>query len=200
MKEIDDSELSCRISIIMDSEGILPQYSEFYMLSILYSAERSVLAFDRYENLLLSSRDSSLLISSVQEAIGHAASLSRYFWCSGQANKNKEMFRLRNIRAQNLRKKFEIKDSSPLKDRALRDAWEHFDERLDSFLIINDSGYFFPTPILEKHTIADEPMANIFKLLDIEAQCLVLLNQKYYFGEIKDEALKIYKIACSLVK
>ncbi len=199
MKELEEKELLRRISIVNNTcAGIIPYHEVFYIHSILYSAERSLAAFERYFNLLKSdSGDAALLISSVQEAIGHAGALSRYFWSSGLGRKSpKELIKLRQERAKKLREKFELTESSPLRDRALRDAWEHFDERLDIFLItIDTGGYFFPTPILDEHSLADEPDGWIFKLLDTKAHCLVLLGKKFFFIPIIAEVTKVYNYA-----
>ena len=197
MSEIDKNELLRRISIVNESfEGIISYHEVFYIHSILYSAERSLAAFNRYEDLLTKNEDATILISTIQEAIGHAGALSRYFWISGLGYKSpKELITLRQNRAKKLRDKFSLTDDSPLKERSLRDAWEHYDERLDTFLITNDIGYFFPTPIVDEHTLADEPEGRIFKLLDIKAHCLVLLGRKYFFKPIKEEVLKVYNIA-----
>ncbi len=195
--EIEGNELRRRAEIVNNSfEGIIPYHEVFYLESILYSAERSLAAFERYEKLLYQKESPSLLISSLQEAIGHAGALSRYFWISGLGHRTpKELKKLKSNRAKKLREKFSLTEDSPLKERSLRDAWEHFDERLDVFLITNDTGYFFPAPILDDHTLADESEGRIFKLLDTKSHCLVLLNKKYFFKKIKAEVKKVYDYA-----
>ena len=55
--------------------------------------------------------------------------------------------------------------SSPLEDRELRNALEHFDERLDDFLLKDPVGYFFPGPSVQSHEIADEAPGQIFRLV-----------------------------------
>lgn len=195
--EIKENELIRRAEIVNNSfEGIIPYHEVFYLESILYSAERSLAAFERYEKLLNKKENPSLLISTLQEAIGHAGALSRYFWISGLGYRTtKELKKLKSNRAKKLREKFNLTEDSPLKERSLRDAWEHFDERLDIFLITNDTGYFFPAPILDSHTLADEPEGRIFKLLDTKSHCLILLNKKYFFKKIKEEVKKVYDYA-----
>jgi hypothetical protein len=201
MDKLAEKELK-RIAIINEyCDGISPEQEISYIYSILYSAERSLAAFDRYEDLIKIKTNATILISTVQEAIGHAGTLSRYFWVSRMGYKStKELNELRKKRADKLRNKFGLIESSPLKERSLRDAWEHFDERLDIFLITHFAGCFFPTPILDKHTLADEPGGRIFKLLDIEEQCLVLLNKKYFFNPIKQEVLKVYNYAMNVIE
>ena len=197
MIEINKKELERRTSIVnKEFDGIIPYQEVFYIHSILYSSERSIDAFNRYESLREKENNPAILISIVQEAVGHAAALSRYFWLSGVGPKvPKELKEHREKRAKKLRSKFGLKDDSPLNDRSLRNAWEHFDERLDTYLLLNDSGYFFPSPIIGEHNLADDTIGRIFKLLDTEAECLVLLGQKFFFKPIKEEVIKVYNSA-----
>ena len=58
-----------------------------------------------------------------------------------------------------------MSDNSSLKGRNLRNALEHFDERLDLFLLEDDTGIFFPSAIIGGHELADEPTPRIFKLV-----------------------------------
>jgi hypothetical protein len=46
----------------------------------------------------------------------------------------------------------------------------------------NDAGFFFPASTIGSHTLADDSMGHVFKLLDPEAECIVLLGTKYYFA------------------
>jgi len=87
---------------------------------------------------------------------------------------------------------YKITDDSPLANRELRNAWEHFDEKLDAYVLSNDAGYFFPTPIINSHTLADDPAGKIFKLLDPENHCLVLLGQKFFFEPIRNEVERVF--------
>jgi len=112
----------------------------------------------------------------------------------------KETKKLRKHRGKKLREKFGITDDSPLKSRSLRDTWEHFDERLDVYLLKNDAGYFFPNPIIGEHHLADDPVGKVFKLLDPKAGCLVLLNNKFFYKPIKNEINKIFNFASSANK
>jgi len=171
--------------------GIQPMHTPFYTLSISYSAERSLAAFDLYEHLLEHAADPATLISVVQEAVGHAGALSRYFWPSPTGKRNNQ-YELKLARGKKLREMYKITEDSPLANRELRNAWEHFDEKLDAYVLSNDAGYFFPTPIINSHTLADDPVGKIFKLLDPENHCLVLLGQKFFFEPIRNEVERVF--------
>jgi hypothetical protein len=194
MKRTDKREIIERAVIVSsDDGGIIPYCEAFYIESILYAAGRAKEAFERYESMLKQEIEPAYLISIIQEAVGHAAALSRFFWPSGIGFKEpKEIQNLRENRGIKLRKSFGLLDTSPLMNRSLRNAWEHFDERLDKFLLQNDAGFFFPSALIGSHTLADDPMGKIFKLLDQDEGCLVLLGEKYFFRPIKEEVLRIF--------
>jgi hypothetical protein len=90
-----------------------------------------------------------------------------------------------------LRAAFKVGEESPLKDESLRNALEHFDERLDKFLLENDTGYFFPTPLVDDHRLADDPTGTIFKLVDPAAGFFVILSEKYCFTPIIAEVERV---------
>jgi hypothetical protein len=129
----------------------------------------------------------------IHEALGHAASLSRFFWPSKLGGrKTKVLTSLKEARAARLRQSFELGEDSPLRNRRLRDFLEHFDERLDQYLLRNDSGYFFPDAMIGEATLADDPSGHIFKLVDPTSSCFVLLGEKHFFEGIRKEVFRIY--------
>jgi hypothetical protein len=54
------------------------------------------------------------------------------------------------------------------------------------------AGHFFPNPIIGSHELADDPVDKIFKLIDPEAKCLVLLGKKLFFAPLKNEVERIF--------
>lgn len=179
-----------------DWNGIFPTIEAFYIHSIIYSASRCLDAFNRYDVLDKSQDNAEELVSIVQEAVGHSSALSRYFWPSPQGKKKQPMLKeLKEKRGEKLRGAFRVDENSPLYNRDLRNACEHFDERLDEYFLEHDSGYFFPSSLLNSHTLADDPMGHIFKLLDLQENCLVLMGEKYYFAPIREEVRRIQRVA-----
>lgn len=193
-------EVKRRIDIIVNlCAGILPEKEVFFLFSILYSSERSLAAFDRYDKTEIIEDNATILVSLIQEAIGHAAALSRYFFPSVHSPRYiKEMKLVRMARSEKLREAFGVNENSPIYNRGLRNAWEHFDEILDYYLLENEAGYFFPAPMLGEYTLADEPEGKIFKLLDVENRCLVILGEKYFFESIRAEVERINKLAIKM--
>ena len=194
MQELDIDEKETRAKLVVeDYDGIVPYCEAFYIHSIMYSAGRCLESFDRYRQLKKEEISPEYLICIVQEAVGHAAALSRYFWPSPGGKKKEPNQRiLKESRGEKLCKSFGLDKESALYNRDLRNAWEHFDERLDQYLLQNDAGYFFPSCIVDSHTLADDPVGHIFKLLDPEAECLVLMGKKYFFIPIYEEVLRIF--------
>lgn len=182
---IDASELERRTKLVVDEyEGIVPYCEAFYIHSIIYSADRADKAFRRFERACRNSASATVVTSAVHEALGHAAALSRFFWPS----RNND---LAKARATKLRRAFALDGTSPLRNRRLRDSLEHFDERLDHFLLLNDAGYFFPAPMMDDHALADDPMSRIFKLVDPTNGYFVVLNEKYCFKPLSSEVRRI---------
>jgi hypothetical protein len=126
----------------------------------------------------------------VQEALTHAGALSRYFWPSPK-QKNK----IAMARATKLRYYFYLNDNSPLRCRALRDTFEHFDERLDNYLLGATAGSFFPGPLIADADLASEPTGHFFRLVDPEKQVCVIFGEKFAFGPIRNEVKRVYSAA-----
>ena len=197
MGEMDNNERERRAAIASENyDGIVPYCEAFYLHSILYSAGRCIESFDRYEYFKVQDVSAEYLVSIIQEAVGHAAALSRYFWPSPMGKKNQPNLKtLKKKRGEKLRESFRLTDTSPLYNRDLRNAWEHFDERLDIYFLENNAGCFFPSCTVGSHTLADDPIGHIFKLLDTDAECLVLMGNKYFFAPIRAEVKHIFSIA-----
>lgn len=181
-------ETQRRIDIVIDQgSGILPQYEAFYLQSILYAADASANAFERFSSSIVNDDAPFDIVSSIQEALTHAAGLSRFFW---PARKSK----LAQSRAQKLRLAFKMEDSA-LQQRDLRNALEHFDERLDEFLLQDPVGFFFPGPLVDSHTLADEAIGQIFRLVDPYEMKIVILGNKHDFLKIHDEVRRVLSLA-----
>ena len=196
-KSISEEELSRRAEIlIQDYRGIEPHFEVMFLHSMLYASGRSLDSFQRFRRITDPRADADYAVSVIQEAVGHAAALSRFFWpASGRKRESSFLREARILRGQYLREAFVISDDSPLANRSLRNAWEHFDERLDAYQLEVNGGVLLPGCLIESHGIADDPVGYTFKVLDPEAECLVLLGVRYFYGEIRDEVARVHRIA-----
>ncbi len=193
---MDNAELDRRATIISSTYGgIHPPYEAFYIHSIIYSASRAEDSFQRFR-VAKSLNDSAMAqVSSVHEALGHAAALSRFFWPSGLGRASAALRKLRADRASKLRTAFNLEDASPLKDRRLRDSLEHFDERLDLYLLANDAGTFFPAAMIGDSGMASDPAGHVFKLVDPVLSHFVCMGEVFYYGELDAEVTRIHHLA-----
>jgi len=174
--------------------GIYPLYEAFYIHSVIYAAERSESAFQRFEVAVTEVQSAALTVATIQEGLTHAGALSRFFW---PMSKNSS---LATARGKRLRDAFGLDDKSPLRWRQLRNAFEHFDEDLDRFLLRDRVGYLFPGPLVDDHRLADEAIGNIFKLVDPQHGVCVLLGEKFEFRPIRHEVQRVLALALEMDK
>lgn len=191
-QEVTADEKERAALIIQDYGGILPYHEAFYIASIIYSAERADAAFRRFERTLQNSEETSQTMAAVQEALTYAGALSRFFWPMNSKNE------IAVSRGQKLREAFELHDTSALRNRELRNAFEHFDERLDGYLTQDHVGYFFPAAKVDDHALADDKIGHIFKLVDPKEGICVILGQKFEFWPIKAEVQRILSLALQM--
>jgi hypothetical protein len=191
---IDKDEFRRRESIVIEEFGGIIGYCEpFYVYSIHYSADRAIAAFERFIEAASSPKPNApLVVASIHEALSHTAALSRFFWPSRDKG-------IHEARAKKLRHAFNVKGDSPLKDRALRDALEHFDERLDKFLLENEAGHFRPAPTIGNLSEITE-LDRLFKLVDLDRKAFVILNEVYFFEPIIVAASDIMMMAIRMAK
>ncbi|MCA2008024.1 hypothetical protein [Tritonibacter mobilis] len=181
--------------IAREYQGIYPINEVFYIHSIIYAAERSDTAFQRFDKAVAADLPPTLIVSTVQEALTHAGALSRFFW----PMKKKEN-ELTVARGNKLRDAFALDDTSALKWRRLRNAFEHFDEDLDRFLLHDRAGCFFPGPLVDDQALADDSIGHIFKLVDPKHGICVLLGEKFEFRPIRSEVRRILSRANEMHK
>ncbi|WP_146092024.1 hypothetical protein [Xanthomonas codiaei] len=190
--DLDNQELERRATLVATEwGGVVPYFREIYRRALYHSASRALHAFDRFD-AALEAKDDSEAVSSVHEALGHCGNLSRYFWPSRQNSKRNSPFvALAEARGAKLRESFGVPDDSPLKDRALRDSLEHFDERLDCYFLGLDSGMIFPDPMIGPYQTAKVQYGHIFKLVDPNEEIFVVLGVEFRYGTLRPEIQRI---------
>lgn len=129
-----------------DLSPIWPTHEAFYIQSMLFHTRQACISIDFLGELIdrLSRElkagiapnfDCSLALDHLQNIVFRGAAISRYFWPSRKHYEG---------RGKRLRAAFAIREDSPLRNRELRDAAEHFDERLDDYLKNGIAGYIIP--------------------------------------------------------
>jgi hypothetical protein len=171
---------------------ILPPYEAFYIDSMLFntqSAVRSIEVLSMVMNYLdeskspesLAAIDTEDVLNHLQNIIVQGAALSRYFWPVRKGYKG---------RGEYLRKALGITDDNPLKSRDLRNAIEHFDEKLDDYLSTRIVGYVFPQffgPLPKR----DGAPSHIFRAYYIDVGRFELLGKSYEIEPIAKELLRL---------
>ena len=182
-------ERAKRIKIVIEEyNGVLPYTEVFYIESLKYSADRCIQAFTLYEQYKKNGSDADLIASLIQEALSHAAALSRYF-VPGTKNE------LSLARGNKFREAFNVTGEILLMSKYPRNAMEHFDERLDQFLLNDLAGTIHPQARLGDHSEADSNIDYIFKLVDTENSIFIILGEKYHFGAVRQEVTRILEVA-----
>jgi hypothetical protein len=180
----------------MSINGIWPPYEAFYIESMLWhtaSAERSIKVVRDWLELIRNDDERALelprpvLFEQLQNILHQAACISRYFFPAGRAPKP-----LHVARAGRLRQAFGVDDDNPLAERDLRNAIEHFDERLDEYLTENHIGEFVPEDVGYLPRKSEVPL-HIFKGFYTHPLIFVLLGQSYEMAPIVNEMLRINK-------
>lgn len=181
--------------------GIWPPYEVFYLESMLFcttSALSSVAELqDNLEHGAAQGPDTvgwnataSAILNSTHNIALQGAALSRYFWPA----RNREPH---SSRAKQLRSGLNVLDNSPLRERALRNEMEHFDERLDRFCQTTAVGYILPQyvgPFLEE----SEVPRHLFRAYYIDQGVFEVLGKRYEMQPIADEIGAIHDrlLAC----
>ena len=156
----------------------------FYEVSVEEEARLAVNSFMAFGECISAQAPDGVAASFLHEALMHCAAISRYFWPSRTASFSKQ-------RGALLRKRYNMSDASPLANRALRNALEHFDERLDEWILGNPVGPILASPVLADHCIGDDGFGHIFKLIDPENDIFVVLGKKFEFGPLGREVSRI---------
>ena len=153
--------------------------------SAITSFERLVTENEANEEEKLSQRT---FLDELQNIIQQGAALSRYFWPTKHKDERKTL--IFDSRAKFLRDHFDVSDSSPLKDRRVRNAIEHFDERLDLYLQTPISGNFFPNYIGNKPT-RDRIIYKFFRAFFTDTQEFEILGESFPIQPLIDEIIRI---------
>jgi hypothetical protein len=181
----------------MEQDGIWPPFEALYIESMLWHTKSAFYSISAIRDWLDAIRNHGLgrintnesdLFNELQNILHQAGCVSRYFFPTGRAAKP-----LHTRRAEKLRESFNIKEDNPLSDRDLRNAIEHFDERLDQYLAENQIGNFFPTFIDYNIQQSDIP-THIFKGFYINPIIFSLLGKSYEMNPLIEEMLRVHNL------
>jgi len=176
------------------THNIWPPYEAFYIEAMLFStrsaidsiriANRSLDRSNEWEaNPELAATDRRVILNQMQNVVFSGAGLSRYFWPA-------RTHELHVRRAERLRSSLDVTDSSPLKNRDLRNLIEHFDERLDLYLRDGIAGHVFPAYIGNRPEKPDIPV-HLFRAYYTEVAVFEVLGQRFEIKPLLEEIARL---------
>jgi hypothetical protein len=179
--------------------SLWPIHHVFYIQSMLFNTKLSLQAAERASKYIRAISDGKIgsqdrkdeILDCLQNFINHSAAIARYFFPSMIGGRSEKV--VHKNRAEFLRKVFDVSENSPLHDKKLRNAIEHFDERLDIYLEGGIVGIIFPSLILDKPEETDVPH-HIFRAYYLNEGVYQVLGEKYAVQHIFDEVLRIHEL------
>lgn len=161
---------------------IYPPFEAFYIESMLWHSNSvldAVKIVGDWIELIETDNEKALklhktkLFEQLQIIIQHAAALSKYLWpIRGRENGPHKR------RGKKIRSALKVDENSALKCRKLRDGIEHFDEKLDKYLMENQVGEFLPYDVRLYVPESEVPL-HIFKGFYVIPRIFVLLGNEY---------------------
>jgi hypothetical protein len=133
----------------------------------------------------LHSIDPHGLIAELQNIILQAAALSRYFWPVRPGHE---------ARGAHLRAALAVEETSPLRNRHLRNEIEHFDEKIDAYLEDGIAGYIVPAYIGTLPPVNDGVPTHMFKAYYLDAGVFEMLGQRYDIQPIAAEIQRLHEL------
>lgn len=186
-----------------EQSGIWPPYQAFYLQSMLFntgSVRQAAVGLQRCidgidEGKYNPQKIKDVLLDYLQSIVNHSGAIARYFFPSRdspiKATSSQE--NIHKKRADYLRGIFKVDDSSPLADKGLRNAIEHYDERLDLYLAQDIVGHIFPSLILDKPEETKVPH-HIFRAYYLQEGIFQILNERYHIIPIINEIGRIHDL------
>lgn len=181
--------------MFMDN-GIHPPYRIFYTLSMSFctkSAVRSIdVLNDVFEHLASAKEpnpeedvDVQSVLDELQNLVVQGAAVARYFWPIREGQK------IHTSRGEALRNEFSIRDDNPLRVcKPLRDAMEHFDERLDKYLSKGIVGQIFPQ-YFGYEGRRDGVPTHFFRAYFIDSGTFEILGERFEIEPLANELIRL---------
>lgn len=196
--KISDAEKERRAAILTEQHSGIHEPDEIVYISHISSVSRlATNAFDRFENQIdtgFNRMGHEETFESLQTAISHSAALSRFFWPSRNGTRS-----LHKARGKKLRIAFRVNNDSPLKDRGLRDAIEHYDERLDLYHLNPKMGNIISLRINDEPRPNTQPSFILLKV-DTKLREVNILGKEHGYGRIIKEVNRISDLAVRFSK
>lgn len=173
--------------------AIHPPYRAFYRVSIGFCLESATRSIELIADLMqraaespsaqpLRDADPEAVLNELQNIIVQGAAVSRYFWPVRSQYA---------ARGDVLRQMYKVTDSSPLRSRDLRNAIEHFDERLDEYLAKGIVGNIYPH-YLGPELKDDGVPQHFFRAYFVDSGVFQLLDHRF---EVEPLSKELWRLA-----
>ena len=182
----------------MENYPILPHCEAFYIMSMLFNCDSALDSLEEIDGIFeemhtkedLNVLDENIdsVLNNLQNLVGQGAALSRFFWPvrNGKLSQHER-------RGKRLRDALLVDDESPLKNRELRNAIEHFDEKLDTYLSGRVVGNILPKYIgveLDRHGVPN----HFFRAYFIDKGVFEILGHRLHIRPLINEIYRIYRL------
>lgn len=118
----------------------------------------------------------------MQNIVCQGAALSQFFWPPRDG--------IHKSRGDQLRESLSVENSSPLRNREVRNAIEHFNERLDSYLSEGAFGIIMPSYV-GNEPCEDESLHHLFRAYFTDTAKFVILGIGVEVGPLFNEIMRI---------
>lgn len=175
--------------------SIFPPYEAFYVESMLTrtsSALSSVELANEIIQVLIQQREDSLpsdwrrvLLDQMQNIVIQGGAISRFFWPPRDGKES-----LYKKRGRYLRGIFHVEDGSPLESRAIRNHVEHFDEKLDDYLLSPVFGHILPDYVGHSAQRGGIPF-HVFRGYYLDSGVFQILSEKFEINPLVEEIARV---------
>lgn len=170
-------------------------YQTFYIQGMFFNCQSAIRSITRIESVFeklpndvteedLEKLPTHAILNELQNVVVQGAALSRYFWPVRKGHEE---------RGKHLREAFEVSDGNPLQERELRNAIEHFDERLDAYLASGMVGYIFPEFVGPRPN-EDGVSGHFFRAFFVDCGVFRLLDGEFQMEPLVSEILRLWKV------
>jgi len=140
---------------------------------------------------LKSGGDKDALWIAVQMFVTGAGNVSKALWgCGNQAQRAKAY-----VERQDLRDSLQVNDSSPLRDLAMRNHFEHFDERIEKWWEEDSTHNMLDRSVFPPHMVQGLPSNWWFRVIDPSSMKITFWDDEFSIQPIADECERVFAIS-----
>ncbi|MEG0260488.1 MAG: hypothetical protein RR651_11495 [Lysinibacillus sp.] len=169
---------------------------EIFIEEIQKQCNYGLLCSDKMKEILsnLSRENSHEFWFYVQGFLISAANVSKLLWGADKPSDNKKRFKERKP----LREKLNISEYSILNKRTIRNCYEHFDEKVESWVVKSKNKNFVNGNIGPSNMLGSIKKSDIFRFYDNEKHIISFHNSDLPVALVIDEMKKLNETIFSL--